>query len=480
MFENTGAGVLSTIKGKAIFFGVATLLAALINPGVAQMAIVVGLFGGIFWVYKNYNNPRTAIFQILGLSFLISGFSRIVALPFGLSYDGILFMTWIGLLLKGKSKEWKYANNLGTWVFAGWGVFCVLQILNPLSPSLLAWFYAARGLSLQSALFLPLVFILFYRPSDYKKFIAVWFIASIALGLYAAKQYWLGIFSFEQRWLDQGGSVTHVLWGRFTRMFSFLSDANQFGNAQAHTGIVATIILLGKQSKKVKLFAAITAAICFYGMLISGTRGAIVVPGVAFIVYIILSKNFKLMIIGSIFGAVMFHILANTFLFHNVEAVRRMRTAFNATEDASFNVRVENRRILDNYMKDKPFGGGIGSAGVWGQRFSPNSFLAHFETDGHYVRIYAETGIIGLWTYIILFAALTLKMSVITWRLKHPSLKNIAGAFTAGLVAILAANYSAAVIIGLPTAIVICFHIGFVFMCPIWESKMIKKDFINA
>jgi len=254
-------------------------------------------------------------------------------------------------------------------------------------------------------------------------------------------------------------------------MFSFLSDANQFGNAQAHTAIVATIMALGNHSKKWKIVSIITALVCYYGMFISGTRGAIIVPGVAFIVYMIINRNIKMIILGAVVGGISFHILANTHVLHGVEAVRRMRTAFNATEDASFNVRLENRRILDNYMQDKPFGGGIGSAGVWGQRFSPDSFLAHFETDGHYVRIYAETGKIGLTVYILLFVGLLIKMAWITWNLKDPKLKNICAAFTGGYAAIMAANYSAAVIIGLPTAAVICFNVAYVMMAKKWDKE---------
>jgi cell division protein FtsW (lipid II flippase) len=189
----------------------------------------------------------------------------------------------------------------------------------------------------------------------------------------------------------------------------------------------------------------------------------------------ILNRNIKIIILGIVVGGISFHILANTYVLQNVEAVRRMRTAFNATEDASFIVRIENRRILDEYMKDKPFGGGVGSAGVWGHRFSPDSFLAHFETDGHYVRIYAETGIVGLSIYLLLFVGLLIKMSWITWHMRNPKLKNICAAFTGGFAAIMAANYSAAVIIGLPTAAVICFHIAYVFMAEKWDNKLTES-----
>ena len=40
--------------------------------------------------------------------------------------------------------------------------------------------------------------------------------------------------------------------------------------------------------------------------------------------------------------------------------IRRMRTAFKPTEDASFNVRIENQKIIAHYLKKHPMGAGIG------------------------------------------------------------------------------------------------------------------------
>lgn len=473
-FEHTGSKVLLKKKGIFIFSIFSIALLYVLPKGVALLGVVIALVSITVLMINIYRYTGNAVKIIFLLTFFVAGLTRIIPFSFGLGIDGLLLLAWLSLFLQGKRFSWKFASNFSTFAFLSWGVFCILEILNPLSPSLLAWFYAVRGLSLQQALFIPLFFILFTNRSDYNFFFKAWFVLSIILGLYAAKQFWIGVFGFEQRWLDQGGAVTHVLWGKFTRMFSFLSDANQFGNAQAHTAIVATIITLGKHSMKWKIASGITALICFYGMIISGTRGAIIVPGVAFIVFMILNRNVKMLVIGAIMGAVSFHVLANTHVLHGVEAVRRMRTAFSATDDASFNVRLENRRILDQYMEDKPFGGGIGSAGVWGQRFSPDSFLAHFETDGHYVRIYAETGVVGLSIYLLLFVGLLIKMCMITWRIQDKGLKNICAAFTGGFAAIMAANYSAAVIIGLPTAGVVCFHIAYVIMAEKWDKKRME------
>ncbi|MBK6642897.1 MAG: hypothetical protein IPG39_17560 [Bacteroidetes bacterium] len=59
-------------------------------------------------------------------------------------------------------------------------------------------------------------------------------------------------------------------------------------------------------------------------------------------------------------------------------------------------VRLANQKKLAAYLDYHWLGGGVGSGGYWGQRFSPNSFLANLALDSWYVRIAAEYGYIGL------------------------------------------------------------------------------------
>lgn len=476
-YYKTGSFRIYTLQNMVIFLALILGVSFFISKSYLIAFGVIGFSAVIYLFNKMVLNPSLGLDALLVSSFLISGVTRIINLPFGLIIDGVVFVLWLVLFFKAKGTvNWKEKNNALTYALGIWALYCVLQFFNPLASSALAWFYAVRGLALNAILIVPLVFLLKNDLKHSTNFITVWFAFSIFLGLYGAKQFWLGVFGFEQAWLDGGGHVTHVLWGRFTRMFSFLSDANQFGCSQAHAGIVATILAMGVASFWRKVFYWTTAAICFYGMFISGTRGAIVIPAASFAVYLALSKNFKSIAAGSFVAGLAMYLLVFTNVGSSMEPVRRMRTAFNATEDASFNVRLENRAMLDAYISDKPFGGGIGSAGVWGQRFSPNNFLAHFETDGHYVRILAETGTVGLYLYYLLFAVIIGKMLWIAWSLKNPLLKNMMSAFTAGLIGMMVANYSAAVTIGLPTSVAVYFAMAFVFMAPKWELKMEKEE----
>ncbi|NQY68114.1 MAG: O-antigen ligase family protein, partial [Flavobacteriales bacterium] len=351
---------------------------------------------------------------------------------------------------------------------AVWMLYCFLELFNPLAPSILAWLYAVRGLALYGILLVPLIFLIYNKQKDCQTFIDIWFTASILLGLYGAKQFWFGLFAFEQAWLDDGGAVTHVLWGVFTRMFSFSSDANQFGSSQAHVMMIAIIFSIEDNSKR-KWFYYITAAVSCYGMFISGTRGAIIIPIIGLAIYLVLSRNYRVLLLGSFVGGLLLYLLVFTFVLHSVEPIRRMRTAFSATKDESFNVRLENRANLDAFLSDKPFGGGIGSAGVWGKRFSPDNFLANFETDGQYVRIQAETGIVGLYLYYIIHLVMISNMLIIVWRLKTKKLRNIMSGFTCGVIALMVANYGAAVTVALPSSVIVLWSIAFVYMSPKWD-----------
>jgi hypothetical protein len=470
-FNKTGAHKIYTKIGTSVLLLAIVIIGYCMSKNSYAFFISILLITTLYLVYKVYKKPIIALNALLIVSFFAVGLVRLIPLPLGLSIDLLLLLTWLILFFKGfKGADWSIKNNSLTYCLAIWMLYCFLELFNPEAKSMLAWFYAVRGLALYGIFLVPLIFLVYNKRKNCNTFINIWFTISILLGLYGAKQYWFGLFAFEQAWLDEGGAVTHVLWGEFTRMFSFSSDANQFGSSQAHAGLVAVIFSFGEKKTVRKIFYYLTAIICFYGMLISGTRGAIIIPIVGFSIYLALSKNYKILILGSVTGAVLLYIIAFTYIFNNVAPIRRMRTAFSATEDASFQVRLDNRANLDIYMADKPFGGGIGSAGVWGKRFSPGNFLSDFETDGQYVRIYAETGIVGLYLYYILHIIIIGKMILISWKLKNPKLRTLIIGFTSGIIALMVANYGAAVTIALPSSVLVLWSMAFVYLSPKWDK----------
>ena len=135
---------------------------------------------------------------------------------------------------------------------------------------------------------------------DVEIFLKIWAVLALIATLKGMQQKLLGPDPWEQAWLNGGGNLTHMLFGQL-RVFSFFTDAGQFGGAQGHAGVVFSILALNpKRSIRSRIFYAMVGALGIYGMMISGTRGSLAVPIFGFALYLILSKNVKIIVLGAI------------------------------------------------------------------------------------------------------------------------------------------------------------------------------------
>jgi cell division protein FtsW (lipid II flippase) len=199
-------------------------------------------------------------------------------------------------------------------------------------------------------------------------------------------------------------------------------------------------------------------------MMISGTRGSIAVPFAGLALFVFVRKNVRAMILGAMLAISIFIFFKYTYIGQGNYTIQRMRTAFNP-EDASLMVRLENQRRLKAYMASRPFGGGLGSSGGWGLRFSPNTFLANVPTDSWYVAIWAEQGIIGLLLHLfILFYVLGKSAYLIMFKLRNDEVKYKLSALAAGMFGIMAASYGNGVLGQMPTGIIIYSTIAYLSM----------------
>ena len=206
---------------------------------------------------------------------------------------------------------------------------------------------------------------------------------------------------------------------------------------------------------KSKLFFLIVALGGFYGMIISGTRGAISIPLAGFSAFFVLRKNIPVMISGFFMLLIVFFFFKYTTIGQGNDQIRRMRTAFDPN-DASLQVRLENQRKLKTYMASRPFGGGIGHGGVKAQKYLPNAYLSQVPTDSGYVLIWVELGIIGLLLHLfILFYVVGKSSYCIMFRIRDPNLKLKMAALTSGMFGIMLANYGNAVLYQMPTSMLI-------------------------
>jgi len=446
---------------------------AIVKTGVIGFIGFIGLIFAIALIYTVFKYPISGIFLLIILGFFVTGIARYIPSPWGLSIDGLLVLIYLALFFKGFAYKvfWNKAKSPLTLVVSIWMVYILLQVANPEAQSIEAWFYAMRGVALYQWLSIPLLFVLFNKSKDLNNFFIVWGILSIIGTLKGFQQFHFGVDPFEQRWLDQGGAETHILFGKL-RIFSFYSDAGQFGASQAHTGVVFGILALFKKGNlKLKTFFTFVALAGFFGMLISGTRGAIAVPALGGIMFLILKKNTKILILGGVLLVAIYIFFAHTTIGQGNAEIRRMRTAFDPNE-ASLQVRLENQKKLSGYLATRPMGGGVGATGNWGQRFTPHTFLANTATDSWYVMVWADTGIIGLTYYLLmLFFILGTGAYFVMFKIKDDWLKVQISALVCGMAGIMMASYGNGVFGQMPTGIIMYVGMVFMFLSPQLDVK---------
>jgi len=432
-----------------------------------------------FYLYKVFSNPRLGFISVLYANYFAVGLSRYVSAPTGLLVDAFCFLTLLAVIFSqfNHKVEWKNAGKDFTIFALIWFAMTLLQLVNPETISREAWFYAMRGQALYIVLIVPLTYLIFNRPKDMDTLITLcaWF--TLLAVLKGVGQKYLGVDRWEKVWLYQPGNrSTHILFGQL-RVFSFFSDAGTYGGTMGYFGVMFAILGIHEDAKRKKIFYYFVALTSLFGMLISGTRSAIAVPLVGFAVYTILSKKFQVMILVGTILFVIFFILKYTSIGQGNYDIRRMRSAF-AEDNPSLNVRLENRRMFGEYLKTRPFGGGVGSAGNWGMRFTPGTFLAETATDGWYIQLWAEQGIVGLTFYLIMIGYIAIKSSfLIFFRLKKPKNTYISIAFTSGLFGLIVSSYSASSLGQMPNTIIVFVAATLISLMPKWEKEeeMSKK-----
>lgn len=423
-------------------------------------------------LYYLFKFPKLSIYLVFMIGFALPIFGRYVpgGIPFGLTIDVLLVFTFFILMFRETdSLDLSRANHWTVWLMVAWMAYIGLELFNPNAYSMAAWFYSMRGIALYQLLIMVLIFKLFNVQKDLKRVLYLWLAWSVLGIVWGIKQKYLGVSSAEQAWLDGGEYVTHILFGKL-RVFSYYFDAGTFGAAMGHVMTATGVLALGPYSMKKRIVFGIITLFAFYALMISGTRGALAVPGIGFFTYLVLTKNIKILSLGLITFGLAFSFLKFTTIGNNNYDINRLRTALDPN-DASLNTRLRNRARLSVYLQGKPLGGGVGTTGSWGKRFSPGTWLAEFEPDGLYTRIRAETGLLGRNFYVGIWLAILFVGIRRIWRIENPEYKNIAMAFWAGYGGILMANYGNQVMTQYPINLTVFVSIPLVFMIPVKPKK---------
>ncbi len=468
----TGSGVLTRPGFVALLIAISAISAWMISlsgmPVALMLLFVPFLITFLFYLFRF---PVLGLYALLCYSFISLGIGRYIkGLELGMIPDLLLVLTYISLIFNRfyeKLDLGPVKKDVTVLAFI-WALYVLFQLANPESRSVAA-FISGRSVGFYMILTVPLALLLVDTNKKLDYIFYLWAVLSLLATLKGIMQIVYGADQWELQWLAGGNAKTHVLFGRL-RAFSFMSDAGQFGANQAFSGVVAAIIATAMKEWKKKLFFIIVAIAAFYGMIISGTRGAISVPVAGFAVYFFLRKNKFILMLGFFLLLGFFAFFKFTTIGQGNYNIRRMRSAFDIN-DPSFQVRLHNQRILREYMSSRPFGGGLGHGGVKAQKFLPDAFLSQIPTDSWYVLIWVELGIVGLILHLfILFYIIGKSSYRILFRIRDPIIKIKMTALTAGLSGILVSSYGNAVLGQMPTSI-----IAYISMAIIMNTEVFDK-----
>ncbi|MFY7879232.1 MAG: O-antigen ligase family protein [Lacibacter sp.] len=440
------------------------------------IVLLIGLPLALLLIHQLFQHPRRCLNFALIAGFFAIGITRYLGdVPTGLSVDFALLLAILAALFHtGLQTDFKQLNNPLIWLTLIWMGYCVFEIFNPEARSFEAWFYAVRGVALYQLFIIPLTFLYASTPKDLDRFLKIIIGISLLGALWGYRQFLFGLDDAENRWLMAGAYKTHLLFGKL-RYFSFFSDAGQWGAGSAQMGVITAILALGPFQKKYKYLFGLFSLLFFHQMALSGTRGALFVPITGFMMYFIVSRNIKTILLGSLLLGSVFVFLKYTTIANNNDQIRRMRSAFNG-EDASLNVRKENQKKFAAYLATRPFGGGIGTSGTWGIRFSPGTFLAQTANDSWYVKIWAETGIVGLTLHISCILLISAFSVFKIWKVKDPKLRQKLMALFCGFFGVAVASYGNPIFGQIPQGPIIYMTWVYLFLAPKLDEQITTQN----
>ena len=377
-----------------------------------------------------------------------------------------------------QSPHFERCANFMLFALIIWCGFCTLEILNDtcdLGINIAAWYQGSRLMAFQ-LLYIFLVFSIYISsPQILMRYLYIWAGLALFTVFWTYKQQYIGFTSSEARFMD--GNATHVLnAGTLIRYFSTFSDAANYGCNAASTAVAFIIIGITTKIRNNKLFFLLTGIAVIWGMFASGTRTAIACLGAGLIVYIFLSKSFKIAIPFTIAVVFFAFILVFTTIGQGNQQIRRMRSAFNK-DDASAQARDMNKDAMRKYIQDAPWGIGIGMNPDNVPANNKYNLLAKVPPDSDYVFIWLRTGPIGITVYVItMLMMLGGGCYTVLFKLKNRSLIGIGAAFCCAFVSIQLGGYGNQVMMQFPNGLIFYGGLSIVYILPYLEPKWIKYE----
>lgn len=442
------------------------------NLGISVAGLLLILPFGVTYLILVFVNPRIGLISFIFYCFLMPTIGKhIVGIQFGLLVDAILVICWLAVFFyRGNRFRFRHLDIDLVWFALVWFGITVLEIGNPTRPDIVGWLQEMRSSSLYWLMTVPLVILIFKKRTDIGLFLHIIVIMSVIGAFYGMKQLYLGVDWAEYRWLEEGAKKTHLLFGKL-RVFSYYSEAAQFGASQAHLTVMCIALAVGPYSTGRKILYTLAALVIFYGMLISGTRGALgALVGGGFI-FLVLIKQTRILVVGMFIGLAFIGILKFTSVGSGNAQIRRLRSALDPN-DPSFQVRLINQRVLKDIMASKPIGMGVGTIGQWGRTYNKHLATGKIPPDSLYVKMWAMYGVIGFIIWFGMMLYIVGKSAGIIWETRDPVLRNQLIALCAGSFGSLVCSYGNEVMNALPSSAIVYISWALVFISPKWDNKL--------
>lgn len=414
--------------------------------------------------------PFISFLFLFTVCFFIMGILRYVRIPMppSLVVDLAILFNFIVLALHHLYQNYNAKFKLPAYFFISlcWTAYCFVEVFNPMG-TFGNWLGTIRATGIYIILFQFLVYYIFKDVQKLRGFLIFWAVLILLAALKGMGQKFIGMDTDEKIWLYTLGAHTHVIYSGI-RYFSFFTDAANFGCHMGLAMVVFSILFLYEKDKGIRFFYLIVAAFALYGMLISGTRSAMAIPVAGYAFYIVLLKQWRLMVIGSVLFVAVFCFLSLTTIGNGNADIRRMRTAFQFKQDASFNLRQENQQRMKLFMGEYPIGLGLGSAKNAGE----GDLLHGLPTDTSFVFIWVESGVIGLVLYIFIWICCLVSCFYFVWfKLKDPMIRGICSACGAGIAGMMLAGYGNEVLHQFPTGETIYILMAIAMLCPYLDKN---------
>lgn len=444
MFNNYAQnGLRGLLEKKALFsrLNPLTLLLIMLPPALVIAFIVVKggiiaagallvIFVGIPVVLGIVAYPKFGIAIYIFVAFFLNYVAEVVPedVPIGILLDAITYLLIFGFFLKKKyDSGWEYFKNPISYLVLAWLGYNLFEAINPASPSILAWVYTVRTVG-----FLILTFFIFVyqiRSVEYIRFLfKLWLLFALIAAISGFQQENIGLFPFEKTWYySDPEKLSFLFIMGHLRKVGIFPDPVTYSYNLVVAAVLCIIFAMGNISTLKKILLWLAVPFFLLTMLYSGTRAAYVLLPAAMALLAILKFNkkvlFFVLVAAGFLGVLIVMPTSNAMIV-------RFQSAFKPNNDPSYLVRVENQRKIKPYILSHPIGGGLGSVGVWGRKFAPNSMLAKFPPDSGYVRVAVEMGWVGLFLFCTLMFVI-LKTGINNYFLiKDPELKNYCLAMT--------------------------------------------------